>query len=386
MRKRLAGLAGAVGASIRRRAAPLRAAVGRLGPVGQAAAAAVLALVAVAGVIVGAWWFVGDTGSATRVGGALPLPASPGTVAEPALPVTVTPGLGLSVPATSATAFAAIPPVRRVEPLAEAADPALLDATAQPAPLPRIAADGRQPWQAYGRPFDRGDDRPRLVIIIAGLGLSVAASEAAVQRLPGAVTLAFDPLAPMIAADVAAARRFGHETLTLLALEAQAFPFEDQGPAAIRADERPAATLPRLDAVLAAAPTSVGVLATGGGGFARAAEAATPLLRRLKERGLLLVDATGGGAALLAREAAALDLPRVYVDLIIDEPAAAAAIDGQLARLERLARERLVAVGLGRPLPATLARIRAWADTLDDRGLVLAPATAAVGSQFREHR
>ncbi len=293
------------------------------------------------------------------------------------------PGVGLRVPAATAEAFAHIPPVKEVAPLAETADPALVETVGDGLTLPRIADDGRTPWRTYARPFDRADERPRVVVVIAGLGLAAAATDAAVERLPGPVSLAFDPAAADVARPMRAARRFGHETLVMLPLESADFPFEDFGPATLKAGAGEGENLRRLNAVLAAAPASVGVLAVGGSRFARAEGAARPVLQALADRGLLLADATGDGGALLSAAAARLDVPRVLIDTVIDEALDAEAIDARLAALEALARRNHVAVGLARPLPVSLGRIRAWADTLAAKGLVLAPVSAVVDTQIR---
>jgi polysaccharide deacetylase 2 family uncharacterized protein YibQ len=270
-----------------------------------------------------------------------------------------------------------------VVPLREDADPALLEDGGDGLALPRVGEDGRIPWRTYARPFDRGDDRPRIIIVIAGLGAGAAATSAAIERLPGEVSLAFHPVADDVAAHHRAARRFGHETLAMLPLESADFPFEDQGPGTLQAEAGEAENLRRLNSVLAAAPASLGVLATGGTRFARAESAVQPLLRALAERGLLLADATGGGAALLSVEAARLDVPRVVVDTVIDKEIDAASIDARLTELEAQARRSHVAVGLARPLPLTLGLIRAWLETLAEKGLVLAPLSAVVGTQVR---
>ncbi len=104
------------------------------------------------------------------------------------------PGAGIVVPAVTQVAFSAIPTAAPGQPLAAAPDPALIEQTAQGS-LPKIGEDGRMAWQVYARPFEDEAKRPRIVIIIGGLGLSRAATEAAVSRLPGEVTLAFDPYA-----------------------------------------------------------------------------------------------------------------------------------------------------------------------------------------------
>src|SRR5205085_1494179 len=78
-----------------------------------------------------------------------------------------------------------------------AAEPALLEAGPY-GRLPRIGPDGRTSIRAYGRPFDRQDPRPRVGLVIGGLGMNAAVTEEAIRRLPGPVTLAFSPYAPQV--------------------------------------------------------------------------------------------------------------------------------------------------------------------------------------------
>jgi hypothetical protein len=51
-------------------------------------------------------------------------------------------------------------------------------------------------------------------------------------------------------------------------------------------------------------------------------------------------------------------------------------IDRQLSELEDVARRRGAALGVGYLYPVTVARVAAWAKTLEQKGLVLAPASA----------
>ncbi|MFO1152807.1 MAG: divergent polysaccharide deacetylase family protein [Rhodospirillales bacterium] len=389
----------AIGAAASRVTAPLAGWRSLLGPrpiVGLAVGAVVLAAIAA-----GVFLMLGHQAAEPRdgsVAAGVPLPTAAGRQPpdapkdnEPADDAAIdaiartrpTPDGRLNVPATTADAFAAIPPVRQLLALAESAEPALLERGDDGLLLPRPGADGRIPWRTYARPFDRSDDRPRVVIVVAGLGLSAAATDAAIERMPGEVGLAFVPTANDLASQLHAARRFGHETLALLPLESADFPFEDAGPEMLQSAATAAENLQRLNTALAATPASVGVLAIGGTRFARAEAAVQPVLSALAARGLLLADASGGGAALLAAEAARLEVPRVLIDFVLDETLDAPSIDARLAELEAHARRHHVAVGLARPLPLSLARIRAWAAGLEEKRLVLAPVTAVVDSQFR---
>ena len=69
-----------------------------------------------------------------------------------------------------------------------AAEPALLEAGPH-GRLPRIGPDGRSSIRTYGRPFDRADPRPRVGLVIGGLGMNAAVTEEAIapparQRCP----------------------------------------------------------------------------------------------------------------------------------------------------------------------------------------------------------
>ena len=75
------------------------------------------------------------------------------------------------------------------------ADPALLRAaaTVPGGMVPRIGPDGRLPMQVYAGGFDRSDPRPRVALLLAGVGTNEADSEEAIRTLPGGITLAFSP-------------------------------------------------------------------------------------------------------------------------------------------------------------------------------------------------
>ena len=61
---------------------------------------------------------------------------------------------------------------------------------------------------------------------------------------------------------------------------------------------------------------------------------------------------------------------------MLDAVPTPAEIDRALARLEALAREHGVAVGIATALPASIERIAQWAKAAEGRGIVLVPITA----------
>ena len=61
---------------------------------------------------------------------------------------------------------------------------------------------------------------------------------------------------------------------------------------------------------------------------------------------------------------------------MLDAVPTPAKIDRALARLEALARERGIAVGIASALPASIERIAQWAKAAESRGIVLVPISA----------
>jgi uncharacterized protein len=257
-------------------------------------------------------------------------------------------------------------------------DPALLEPVggAPSNPLPRIAADGRMPMQVYAAGFDGSTRRPRVGLLLAGVGLNQAESEVAVRSLPGGITLAFSPYSQNLAKLLGFARSAEHEYLLSIPMEPQGFSLNDPGPQALMTNLPPEQNRKRLQWALSRLAGYVGT--TGALGrlrgerFASMSEEMQPVLAEIAQRGLLYVDPRPG----------ATPLPLVWsrpVDLVVDEPEAPADIDDKLAQLTRLAREKGSALGLATAVrPATIARIATWANGLQANGLVLAPVSALV--------
>ena len=265
----------------------------------------------------------------------------------------------------------AVQPGRAIPP----ADPALMEAGAY-GPLPRIAPDGRTPIRTYGRGFDRQEVRPRVGLIIGGLGINASLTEEAIRRLPGPVTLAFSPYAPHIALLLDQTRSRGMETLVALPLEPTGYPLNNPGDRALLTGLPGAENDDRLAWLLSRFTGYVGAIgALGpmrGERFAALGERLGAVQDALRSRGLLYVDPRPG----------ARGPQRAWgrtIDLVVDEPATRGEIEIKLAALERLARESGSALGYaGEASPVLIDRAAAWAGSVDSRGLVLAPISALI--------
>lgn len=259
-------------------------------------------------------------------------------------------------------------------------DPALLEVRDE-AQLPIIAIDGRQPWSTYARPFNVDDDRPWVAILVMNLGLSQRETDAAIQLLPGPVTLSFSPYADGLERWLDLARAAGHEVFMDLPLEPLDFPRDDPGPSTLLTSLSTADNLNRLEWVLGRAPGYVGVATWMGSQFTTVEDAMMPVLEGLKERGLMIVDSRGSSRSIATELASSIQLPRAFNNRFLDATPSIATIDRALADLQTVAQEQRVAIGVARPLPVTIDRIQRWAGTLEAKGIVLAPVSAIADRQ-----
>ncbi len=243
--------------------------------------------------------------------------------------------------------------------------------------LPKPSADGKVAWRIYARPSDPTDPRPKIAIVIVNLGLSDAATEAAIQRLPGAVTLAFSPYAgSKLDQWLDLSRVAGHEVLLSVPMEPINYPDSNPGPHTLLTSLLPAQNLERLRWALSRFTGYVGVTNYMGSRFSTSADSLRPVLQEVKNRGLLFLDNRSTPASVIGQVAAEINLPRAANDRFIDGQAARVAIDGKLAELEMVARRQGHAIGIGFPFPVTIERVAAWAGTIEDRGFVLMPVSA----------
>lgn len=264
---------------------------------------------------------------------------------------------------------------------------ASVDRRSSPAPAPAPApprdtidtAPASVPaWRAFSRRIDESDRRPRIAVLVVGLGMSESATMSAIERLPGPISLAFSPYGLQLDAQIAAARAAGHEVLIGLPMEPTNFPLNDPGPRALMTGNPPPENAARLEWVLSRGSGFVGATNAAsavlrGERFAASAEAMRPVLQVLRDRGLLYIEARPG-------ERAPDMVPARSADLVIDERLSRSEIDARLAELERLARERGVALGISGPSPLAVDRLAAWAVGVHTRDLMLAPVSAVVVS------
>lgn len=234
--------------------------------------------------------------------------------------------------------------------------------------LPVVAADGRAPWQAYARPF-KPNGKPRVALVIGGLGLNPAYTRRAIELLPPEVTLSFAPYADGLQQWIDLARANGHEVLLETPMEPNDYPQNDPGPFTLLASGAPGDIVKKTEWVLSRATGYFGVTNYLGSRFVASNPAMGAFSGALKQRGVAFID-----DGMAARRG--MGPPRASADRIVDEDLSAEAIARQFSGLEAGARARGQAMGSGFAYPVTLESAAIWTRSLEDRGFQLAPASA----------
>lgn len=260
-------------------------------------------------------------------------------------------------------------------------DRALIE-DAEIGPLPIRAADGRRPFDVYARAWSntRG---ARVAIIIGGLGVSQSGTQEALGKLPPEVTLAFASGGNSLDRWSQAARRAGHEILMQVPLEPFDFPEVNPGRNTLTVDADPAENRDRLHWALSRITNYTGIMNYMGGRFVTESDAMSPFFGELSKRGLMFVDDGSSARSLAPATAENQRVPYAVSDLVIDIERERGAILAKLDDLERTARARGFAVGIGSAFDVTVDAVATWVQEAKRRGIEIVPVSAVANDPER---
>ncbi len=267
--------------------------------------------------------------------------------------------------------------------LTPAPDPRLVEKT-RFGLIPRIGGDGARPAEIYARPVVTSPalkaGAPRIALLIGGMGLDAPATEAAIEALPGAVTLGFAPYGRELERQAARARDHGHEIVLQLPMEPFDYPKTNPGPHTLLTSASADDNREDLHWLMSRFTGYAGVANFLGAKLTADAEALTPLLRDIAGRGLYYADDGTSAQSLVPALAPGLDLAATQVDVVFDASPKPGALEAALLKLEAKARDKGIAVGVASGLPSfDLDRIARFAQALEARGITLVPLSAAFG-------
>lgn len=246
--------------------------------------------------------------------------------------------------------------------------------------LPKIAKNGRKPFDVYSSKLSQNilsSGRPKIALVIGGMGINAQLTEQAIRELPGFVTFAFAPYGRNLQGLINRARQAGHEVILHLPMEPFGYPGINPGPKTLLAEADPLENLKNLKWLMSRFTGYSGVTNYMGAKFTNDGGALLPVFSQIKARGLVYFDDNSNGRTLINSIARAANLPNRRADITINGEQSYTEIQRTLVGLENLARDKGLAIGVGTGLEATIDAVESWARELEDRGFLLVPLSLA---------
>jgi polysaccharide deacetylase 2 family uncharacterized protein YibQ len=241
---------------------------------------------------------------------------------------------------------------------------------------PHTPARGQANWEKFALAPINAGGRPMIAVIIDDMGLDKKRSEK-IMQLPGPLTISFMSYAEELGRQTQEARGRGHELMMHVPMEPLADGL-DAGPGTLSVNLPTEELKRRLGEDLDRFKGYVGINNHMGSKFTAYAPGMQVVMEELHRRGLLFIDSLTTDHSVGLAVAQASGVPATARNVFLDNAGDIMSVEGQLAKLEELARKKGSAVAIGHPRDATIAALNAWLPTLHDKGLVLVPISEVV--------
>jgi polysaccharide deacetylase 2 family uncharacterized protein YibQ len=252
--------------------------------------------------------------------------------------------------------------------------------TTEAGPLPRISSRGRKPFDVYSQSVPlsvTSSDRPRIAIMLGGMGLNAKLTRKAIDMLPGDVTLGFAPYGEKLQEQVNRARAGGHEILLQVPMEPVDFPRSNPGPRTLLSEAKPEENIAALRWHMSRFAGYSGITNYMGARLLVTEEALKPVMAELRSRGLVYLEDGSVNVTASPRVVQQMKLPMQRANMVIDTEANATALAEALDRREQEAIQNGSAIGTGSGLDVTIETVAEWAKTLQEQGILLVPVSTA---------
>jgi uncharacterized protein len=251
--------------------------------------------------------------------------------------------------------------------------------TTETGPLPRISSRGRKPFDLYSQVIPlsvTSSKRPKIAIVLGGMGLNAKLTKKAVDELPGDVTLGFAPYGENLQEQVNRARAEGHEIMLQVPMEPVGFPAANPGPKTLLSDATPEQNIEALRWHMSRFAGYSGITNYMGARLLVTEEALKPVMAEVRARGLVYLEDATVNITLSPKVGKEVRLPMQRASIVIDAEPTPAAIAEALERLEQEAIKNGSAIATGSGLDVTIETVAEWAKTLQEKGILLVPVSA----------
>ncbi len=269
--------------------------------------------------------------------------------------------------------------VRQKQILAHLPDPELIERGATGV-IPKRSPDGLRPMDVYSRQPDTEGNFgvARVVIIVAGLGISQTSTQLAIKELPGSITLAFAPYGHSLGRWMQQARKSGHELLLQVPMEPIDLARNNPGAHTLKNDATREENLADLHWSMSRITNYVGIMNYLGGRFLSEPGAIQAVFGEIAERGLLFLEDGSVKNSIGAGMAVRSILPYAKADVLLDNVRSRAAIAKKLDKLTKQAKRTGLAIGVGNAFPDTISMIAEFSRNAAEMGIEITPLAAIV--------
>jgi hypothetical protein len=220
-------------------------------------------------------------------------------------------------------------------------------------------------------------NRPKIAIVLGGMGLNAKLTKKAVDALPGDVTLGFAPYGENLQEQVNRARAEGHEIMLQVPMEPVGFPASNPGPKTLLSDAAPEQNIEALRWHMSRFAGYSGITNYMGARLLVTEEALKPVMTEVRARGLVYLEDATVNLTLSPKVGKEVRLPMQRASIVIDAEPTPATIAEALERLEQEAIKNGSAIATGSGLDVTIETVAEWAKTLQEKGILLVPVSAA---------
>jgi polysaccharide deacetylase 2 family uncharacterized protein YibQ len=196
-----------------------------------------------------------------------------------------------------------------------------------------------------------------------------------VESLPGEINLGYSPYCPDISEHLSKIAAKGHEIYVQIPFEPENYPIDDPGYFGILRNQHNKGNLSRLNSIITKFPSIKGVYSDPKEKFTSYSEELKPILDEIKKDNLVFLYGNGVGNKIFDNLAKERSITVLYKDSLIDQEVNEASIKARLSELETIANEKGFVLAYARPYPLTLSIISDWINSLDKKGISLAPVS-----------
>ncbi len=233
-----------------------------------------------------------------------------------------------------------------------------------------------QKWETLARPFNVSDRTAKIAVVIYGLGNNPSGTIAAIQGLPGEVTLAFSPYATSLAEWTNLAHAASHEILLMVP------PLSSLGVQTLlegmvnKLGNPGKSDTSGLDAILDLSRWHLGVTYFPQLASQYREPGTEALLNQLKSRGLMYLESRPVYINSTRARSKQMNVRFAANTMFLDRQASRVSIWKQLKIAEQHAIESGAVIVMGFLYPVTLEVLSYWIHTLENTRITLAPVSA----------